>query len=127
MPGIANRASALFQALRILGTKPQAPRTNCPEAHRDAALEHYFLNISIAQAVPEIEPHTTANNFNRVTMVVIATGKIHGNFASQVAQLDNAISPVAHSLRRQIQRAQVKKVADRRQGTSQGVEGFPLQ
>ena len=85
MPGIANRASALFQALRILGTKLLAA---CPSrliAHRDTALRHHFLNVAIAQAVPEIEPHTTANNLNWVTMTVVMAGKIHGIIPSQIA------------------------------------------
>jgi hypothetical protein len=33
-----------------------------------------------------------ANNFNRVTMAAIVTGKIHGIIRSHLAQLDNAVS-----------------------------------
>jgi hypothetical protein len=78
VPGVPDRASTLFQALRILGTKLLAPCPNRLVAHRDTALRHHFLNVAIAQAVTKIEPPTATNNLNWVTMTVIVAGKIHG-------------------------------------------------
>ena len=90
MPGIAHRASELFQALRILGAKLLALCPNRFVAHGDTALEHHFLNIAIAQAVPKIEPHTATDDLNRVTMAMIVPGKIHAIIRSHLVQLDNA-------------------------------------
>ena len=85
MPGITNRVAALLQTLGILGTELLAPCLNRLVAHRDTELRHHFLNVAIAQAVPKIEPRTTANNLNWVTMTVIVAGKIHGITPSQIA------------------------------------------
>jgi hypothetical protein len=87
MPGIANRASALFQALRILGTKLLALCPNRLVAHRDTALRHHFLNIAKAQTVPKVQPNTAADNLNRVMMAVIVTGKRHGIIRSRLAHV----------------------------------------
>jgi hypothetical protein len=91
MPGIANWASTLFKALRSLGTELLAPCSNRLVAHNDALLEHHFVNIPIVQAVTEIQPHTTANNLNWVTMARIVSGKFHGIIPIQTASHDNAV------------------------------------
>jgi hypothetical protein len=90
MPEITKRAAALLQTLGILGTELAAPCPNRLVAQRDTALEHHFFNIPIAQAVPEIHPNAPADNFNRVTMAMIVTGKMQGIIRSRLAQLDNA-------------------------------------